>query len=93
MALVAVFALVLSALSMLIKTGTDTIESKTIGIVTKWGFPIHYRITASGLAWAQFNGIRFWLNSAVWLAALLSIMILVVFIKNRNKPKGLKDIS
>ena len=75
-ALIILFALVLSVLSMFIKTGTDITEAETVGNISKWGFPISYRITAPGLAWAKFDGVRFWLNSATWLAVLVSIRII-----------------
>ena len=76
--LLALFALVLSGLSMFIKTGTDTTESETIGVVSKWGFPIHYRVTAAGLAWAQFDAMRFWMNSIVWFAALSTVWVIPI---------------
>ena len=87
-ALIVLFALVFSSLSMFIKTGIDTTESKTIGTISNWGFPIHYRSTAPGWTWAQFDILRFCLNSIVWVAVLSSIMIMVTYRKNRNKPMG-----
>jgi len=77
--LLALLALVLSGLSMFIKTGTDATKSESIGIVSTWGFPIHYRATSPGLAWAQFVALRFWLNSAVWLTILTAVWVAVAF--------------
>ena len=72
-ALLALLALVLSGLSMFIKTGTDPTERETIGIVSKWGFPVHYRATAPGLARAQFDAVPFWLNSSAWFVILMAV--------------------
>jgi hypothetical protein len=74
--LFALVAVILSALSMFIKMGADTTQSKTVGVIFQWGFPIHYRSTASGWTWAQFDGARFWLNSLSWFAVLMSIRII-----------------
>ena len=65
--IVAIIAVIISALSMKIHTGTDTSESETIGIQKKYGFPISYQITAPGLAWAQYDPIRFGLNTVAWI--------------------------
>ncbi|MFA6562941.1 MAG: hypothetical protein WCV00_13610 [Verrucomicrobiia bacterium] len=59
--------LTVSVLSMFIQIGTDDSERETIGIQKKWGFPIPYKTTAPGLAWAEFNGIRFRVNTVVWI--------------------------
>ncbi|HBA82996.1 MAG TPA: hypothetical protein DCZ95_02775 [Verrucomicrobia bacterium] len=74
--LLALFALVLSGLSMFIKTGTDGTQSETIGVVSKWGFPIHYRATAPGLSRAQFDTMRFWMNSIAWFTVLIAIWVI-----------------
>ena len=60
-----------------IQTGTDATEGETIGIVSKWGFPVHYRATAPGLARAQFDVVRFWLNSIVWFVILMAVWTVV----------------
>jgi hypothetical protein len=78
-AILVLFAVVLSGLSMFIKTGTDARESGTIGIVSKWGFPVHYRVTAPGLARAQFDTVRFWLNSITWCAVLMTVWALALW--------------
>lgn len=78
-ATLALFAVVLSGLSMFIKTGTDAAESGTIGVVSKWGFPVHYRVTAPGLARAQFDIARFWLNSIAWCAVLMTVWVLALW--------------
>lgn len=59
-------AVILSTLSMKIQTGIDTSESETIGVQSKYGFPIHFQTTASGLAWAQYDLVRFGINTVVW---------------------------
>jgi len=71
-ALLVLVALVLSGLSMFIRTGADVTQSETIGVVSKWGFPVHYRSTAPGLARAQFDDVLFWLNSIAWFVILLA---------------------
>ena len=82
-ALLVLVALILSTLSMFIKMGVDTTASENIGIISQWGFPIHYRITAPGLAWAQFDALRFFLNVLVWFTVLISSLITVIFRKTR----------
>ena len=77
-ALLALFALVLSGLSIFIKAGMDATENETIGIISKWGFPVHYRATAPGLAHAQFDAVRFWLNSIAWFAILMAFFTVVL---------------
>jgi len=85
MALLTFIALVLSGLSMFIKIGTDITEKDTIGIISRWGFPIHYKITAPGLAWAQFDGARWGLNTIAWLAVLVAIWMFVAFKRSHRK--------
>ncbi len=77
--LLALFALLLSGLSMFIKTGADATDSETIGVVSTWGFPIHYRTTAPGMAQAQFDASRLWLNSVAWFAVLIAVWMLLAF--------------
>lgn len=77
--LTALFAIVLSGLSMFIKWGVDATDSETIGVVSAWGFPVYYRTTAPGLGSAQFVASRFWLNSIVWFAILIVVWIAVSF--------------
>ena len=73
-------------LSIFIKTGTDTTESETIGVISKWGLPIHFQNTAAGWTWPHYDVLRFWLNSLVWFTAVLApIMIAVALRKSRNK--------
>ena len=74
--LIALLALVLSCLSMFIKTGTDRTQSETIGIVSKWSIPIHYRVTAPGLSRAQFDAMRFWMNSIAWFVVLIAVWVI-----------------
>ena len=63
---VGLMALVVSSISMLIPVGTDATDKDTIGIQRKWGFPIAYRRTAPGMAWAQLDGTRFSINTCSW---------------------------
>ena len=81
-ALLALLALVLSGLSIFIKTGADATGSETIGVVSKCGFPIHFLASAPGLARAQFVALRFWLNAATWFAILTAVWLSVAFKKN-----------
>lgn len=76
--LVALLSLVLSCLSMFINTGTDQTQSETIGIVSKWGIPIHYRVTAPGLSRAQFDAMRFWMNSTAWFVVLIAVWVILL---------------
>jgi len=88
--LLALLALMLSGLSIFIKTGTDATDSETIGVVSKWGFPIHFLASAPGLARAQFVAQRFWLNTAFWLAILAAVWLSVAFKRNSN-AKGAEN--
>lgn len=83
-ALFALLAVVLSGLSMFIKTGTDATENETIGVVSKWGFPLHYRVTAPGLARAQFDAMRFRMNSIAWFAVLMVVWMMVAFMSSHR---------
>lgn len=71
--LLVLLALALSGLSMFIKRGANAVDSETIGTVSTWGFPLHYMATAPGLARPQFATARFWMNSCVWLMALMAL--------------------
>ncbi len=73
--IVGTIAVIISALSIEIQTGTDTSESETIGIQKKYGFPISYQTTAPGLAWAQYDPIRFGLNTTAWILIVGTITI------------------
>ena len=64
---VVLVSVIFSTLSMKIQVGTDTAESETIGVQKKYGFPISYQTTAPGLAWAQYDLIKFGLNTVVWI--------------------------
>jgi len=68
--LLAIVGLTVSVFSMFIQVGTDDSERDTIGIQKKWGFPVTYRTTAPGLAWADCNGLRFGANTVVWVLGL-----------------------
>jgi hypothetical protein len=59
-----------SVFSMFIQVGADDSARETIGIRKKWGFPVAYRTTAPGLARADYNVIRFWENTFLWLIGL-----------------------
>lgn len=72
--LLVLVGLTVSVVSMFIQFGTDDSERETIGIQKKWGFPVTYRTTAPGLAWADFNGIRFGANTVVWTTGLASLL-------------------
>ena len=76
-ALFALGAVVLCGLSMFIKTGADATESGTIGVISKWGFPIHYGSTAAGWTWTHYDARRFWMNSIAWFAVLMAVWITV----------------
>jgi hypothetical protein len=67
LAIVGIIAVIFSTLSMRIQMGTDTSESEAIGITKNYGFPIWYQTTTPGLSWAQYDPIRFWLNTGVWV--------------------------
>ena len=80
-------ALLVSAFSMGVRVGTDAVEKETIGIQTKWGFPVWYKTTAPGLAWAQFSGARFAVNAGVWFVVITSVL-LGVRSKRRNRSSN-----
>jgi hypothetical protein len=63
-----------SVFSMFIQVGTDDSERETIGIQKKWGFPVAYRTTAPGLAWADYSGIRFGANTVAWIIGLAAVL-------------------
>jgi hypothetical protein len=64
--LLVLVGLTVSVFSMFIQAGTDDSERETIGIQKKSGFPVAYRTTAPGLAWADYNGVHFVANTVVW---------------------------
>jgi hypothetical protein len=64
-------AVLLSALSMFVQTAIDESERETIGMQQRWGFPVSYKTTASGMAWARYDGTRFAINSAVWFVVVV----------------------
>jgi len=68
--LLVLVGLTVSIFSMFIQVGTDDSERDTIGIQKKWGFPVAYRMTAPGLAWPDYNGLRFGANTVVWTIGL-----------------------
>ncbi len=70
---VLIIGLLASVATLFIQTGTDDSETAAIGVQKKWGFPIVYRTTASGLAWADFNGHRFVLNTVAWVVVVGAI--------------------
>jgi hypothetical protein len=80
--------LTVSFFSMFIQMGTDDSERETIGIQKKWGFPIPYKATAPGLAWAEFDGTRFRINTAVWI-----IVFGVLASTRRRMKKGANEAS
>ena len=80
-------ALIVSTLSMRIKMGTDSSESATIGIQTKRGFPIAYATTAPGLAWTQYDGLRFKLNTLAWVLIFTGIKSGMRQIRKRSSIK------
>lgn len=82
--LLALLALILSGLSICIKTGADATDSETIGIVSKWGFPIHFLASAPGLSRPQFVAQRFWMNAATWFALLTAVWLSVAFKRNSS---------
>lgn len=65
-AIICLAALIASSISMFISTGIDASAEATIGIQKNWGFPVAFRWTAPGLAWAQFDGICFLINTLAW---------------------------
>jgi len=77
--LLALLALILSGFSIFVKAGTDATDSETIGVVSKWGFPIHFLFSAPGKARAQFVAQQFWLNATAWLAILAAVWLSVAF--------------
>jgi hypothetical protein len=68
--LIGIIGLSISTLTMTVKMGTDNAESETIGIQKKYGFPVAFKTTAPGLSWAQYDPIRFGLNSLIWMLFL-----------------------
>ncbi len=84
-------ACVLSLFSMFIPVGTNESEVHTIGIQTLSGFPVPYRTTAPGLAWADFNIVAFGANTLTWVAVLALLTIWIMRRRNRgssNKTNG-----
>lgn len=65
-------AFFLSGFTVIIQTGVDTAYSDSVGIIRYWGFPIHYCSKAPGLAWAEYDPMRFLLNSFVWFIFLMA---------------------
>ncbi len=72
--LLVLVGLTVSVFSMFIRVGSDASERATIGIQTKWGFPVSYRTTAPGLAWADYNGLRFGANTLVWAIGMAVLL-------------------
>ena len=75
--LLAIVGLTVSVFSMFIQVGTDDSERDTIGIQKKWGFPVPYRMTAPGLAWANYNALRFGANTVVWTIGLATAIAVI----------------
>lgn len=67
----ALVALILSSLSLLIKSGVDKSEIDTIGVITKWGFPVSFAQSAPGWSWTHYQGMNFVFNFIVWLIIIL----------------------
>ena len=86
LALNSTLAIFLSALSMMIQNGTDMSQSETIGAISRSGFPIYYRTYSSSFTWAEFDSMRFLLNSFVWFTILALIWITLVLIKKQIYP-------
>jgi len=74
-AIVALLAIVISKVSGLIRCATDTKEKETIGVQSHWGFPVPWRTTAPGLAWARTDVCRFGLNTASWFCVIDCVWI------------------
>ena len=91
--IVGVIAVIFSVLSVNIQTGSDTSTSETIGIQRKYGFPISYQTTAPGLAWAQYDLIRFGLNTATWILIARAITFGSKRMIKRGSNKGVQAIG
>ena len=91
--LVGVIAAIISVLSVSIQTGSDTSTSETIGIQKKYGFPISYQTTAPGLSWAQYNPIRFGLNTVSWILIVGAITLGSKRMINNGSNKGVQAIG
>ena len=83
-AILGLLALVASVLSMFVEMGTDNSLSETIGVITQYGFPVHYKYVAPGMAWPSFDVTRFALNSTVWLLFVTALWLASRY-HNRNK--------
>lgn len=70
--------------------GKDKSEIDTIGVQTITGFPIPYRTTAPGLAWAQFNIIGWGLNTGAWLLIMSSAIFGVHILKRKTESSNKK---
>ncbi len=90
--LIVITALVFSALSVNVNTGRDDTEQATIGVITKSGFPVGFRESAPGMAWAQYDASRFWINTATWFVILLFAKIAIVKMK-QNVPTSTSTLS
>ena len=85
--LLVIVGLTISCFSMFIQVGADDSEQDTIGIQKKWGFPVAYRRTAPGLAWANYSSLCFGANSVVWIIGLAVALAAIKRIKkNSNQP-------
>jgi hypothetical protein len=79
--LIVITALIFSVLSLYVTMGTDDTEEATVGVITKSGFPVSFRETAPGMAWAQYDASRFWMNTLTWFLILLFAKIAIVKMK------------
>ena len=85
-AAIAMASPIISLVSGRIRMGTDDVAEATIGILTHWGFPIPYMWTAPGLAWAHWEGTRFWANTFLWATILLLAWLGVT--RHRRKSRA-----
>ena len=91
--LVGVIAVIFSVLSVKIHTGSDASTAETIGIQKIYGFPISYHTTAPGLAWAQYDPIRFGLNTVSWILIVGAITVGSKRMIKRGSNKGVQAIG
>jgi hypothetical protein len=71
-------------LSMLIPVGTDKSEVDTIGVQTRYGFPIPCRSTAPGMAWASFDDLALVANGIIWTGAFALIPTVITRVRNKQ---------
>jgi len=73
-----------TTLSLLVPVGTDESEVDTIGVQTRYGFPIPCRSTAPGMAWASFDDLALVANVIIWTGAFALIPIVIARVRTKQ---------